>query len=148
MKRTLWPDSNDRLKKKFINGSLSNQHRIYYVVICAYFTIGSEPMSDAFIFEPIPYRSAVKDNCTHILVLRTRADDSTVTAKMGMLEKMIIKRYFGRKLKLPQVMSWMINQVSTSIMMVNGHVRYFNQTPCCYILIIETETVCVKRKPT
>ena len=33
-------------------------------------TLGSEPLSDALIFEPIPYRSAIKDNCTHVLVLR------------------------------------------------------------------------------
>ena len=34
---------------------------------------GSEPMSDAVIFEPIPYRSALKENCTHIIAVRTRA---------------------------------------------------------------------------
>jgi predicted patatin/cPLA2 family phospholipase len=85
-----WPEYYDRRRSNLVNGS--------------------EPMSDAFIFEPIPYRSAVKDNCTHILVLRTRADNLTVTAKMGLVEKLIMKRYFGRKLKLPHVMHWMINQ--------------------------------------
>ena len=34
---------------------------------------GSEPMSDAVIFEPIPYRSALRENCTHIIAVRTRA---------------------------------------------------------------------------
>ena len=62
---------------------------------------GSEPYSDALIFEPVPYRSAVKDNCTHVLVLRTRADGISVTAKMGLAEKLIISRFFGRKQGLP-----------------------------------------------
>ena len=51
---------------------------------------GSEPMSDALIFEPIPYRSAVEEGCTHILVLRTRPDDVSVTVKMTVPEKMIM----------------------------------------------------------
>ena len=37
------------------------------------FLLGSEPMSDAVIFEPIPYRSALRENCTHIIAVRTRA---------------------------------------------------------------------------
>jgi len=41
---------------------------------------GSEPFSDGMIFEPIQYRSAIKDNCTHIIVLRTRPDGVTVTS--------------------------------------------------------------------
>jgi len=32
------------------------------------------PMVDALIYEPIPYRSAVNDGCTHVLVLRTWPD--------------------------------------------------------------------------
>ena len=47
-------------------------------------------MSDALIFEPIPYRSAVEEGCTHILVLRTRPDDVSVTVKMTVPEKMIM----------------------------------------------------------
>lgn len=71
---------------------------------------GSEPLSDALIFEPVPYRSALKDNCTHVLVLRTRADGTTVTAKMDFLEKLIMSRFFGRKLGLPDLVSWMHKQ--------------------------------------
>ena len=41
-------------------------------------TAGSEPLLDALIYEPIPYRSAVNENCTDILVLRTRPDNITV----------------------------------------------------------------------
>ena len=32
-------------------------------------------MSDAVIFEPIPYRSAIRENCTHIIAVRTRAGE-------------------------------------------------------------------------
>jgi predicted patatin/cPLA2 family phospholipase len=58
------------------------------------FTIvkGSEPLADASIFEPLPYRSALQENCTDVIVLRTRADNVSVTAKMGMMEKMIMSR--------------------------------------------------------
>lgn len=87
----LWPEYQNRYKYSLVNGS--------------------EPMSDGFIFEPIPYRSAIKDNCTHILVLRTRPDDLSVTGKMGFIEKLIVRRYFGRKLKLPQIMKFMLRQV-------------------------------------
>ena len=67
-------------------------------------------MSDALIFEPLPYRSAIRDNCTHVIVLRTRADDQSVTVKMGTMEKMIMSRFFGRKLGLPHFVTWMTKQ--------------------------------------
>ena len=95
------PNLNQILWKEYNNNSRINSNMIE----------GSEPLSDAFIFEPIPDRSAITDNCTHILVMRTRADNLTVTAKMSFLEKTILKRYFGRKLKLPHIAHWMINQV-------------------------------------
>ena len=72
--------------------------------------LGSEPMSDAQMFEPVPYRSALKENCTHVIVLRTRADDLSVTAKMGLMEKMIMARFFGRKQGMPNLVTWMTKQ--------------------------------------
>lgn len=72
---------------------------------------GSEPLADAVIFEPLPYRSALRDNCTDVLVLRTRADNSSVTVKMGLMEKMIMTRFFGRKQGLPEILSWMHRQL-------------------------------------
>lgn len=71
---------------------------------------GSEPLSDALLFEPLPYRSALRDNCTHVVVFRSRADGISVTKKMSGVEKMIMRRFFGRKLKLPRIERWMINQ--------------------------------------
>ena len=34
----------------------------------------AEPMVDALIYEPIPYRSAASMGCTHVLVLRSYPD--------------------------------------------------------------------------
>jgi hypothetical protein len=55
---------------------------------------GSEPLCDALLFEPIPYRSALRENCTHVLVLRTRPDGVSVTGKISLLEKLTYKRFF------------------------------------------------------
>ncbi|KAG5184415.1 acyl transferase/acyl hydrolase/lysophospholipase, partial [Tribonema minus] len=41
---------------------------------------GHQPFADALIFEPMPYRSAAADGCTHVVVLRTRPDGSQVGA--------------------------------------------------------------------
>jgi hypothetical protein len=68
-------------------------------------------MSDALLFEPVPYRSALRENCTHVIALRTRADNISVTVKMGLMEKMIMSRFFGRKQGLPELVNWMHNQV-------------------------------------
>jgi hypothetical protein len=35
------------------------------------------------LFEPIPYRSALREECTHVLVLRTRPDGVSVTGEKG-----------------------------------------------------------------
>jgi hypothetical protein len=37
-----------------------------------------EVLADALIFEPIPFRSAVEDGCTHVVTLRTRPDGAEV----------------------------------------------------------------------
>jgi predicted acylesterase/phospholipase RssA len=60
-----------------------------------------EPMADALLYEPIPYRTAItKDNVTHCIVLRSRPDGTDVTGKGGRLEKLIFKRFFQRKNQL------------------------------------------------
>jgi hypothetical protein len=38
-----------------------------------------------------------------VLVLRSRADGLTVTKKSSLLETMILKRFLGRKQKVPKV---------------------------------------------
>lgn len=57
-------------------------------------TKASEPMCDALMFEPIPYRSALKEGATHVLVLRTRPDEVKVTGKISIIEKLNYKRFF------------------------------------------------------
>lgn len=76
-------------------------------------TTGSEPLTDALLYEPVPYRSALKENCTHVIVLRTRGDDVRVTGKVNIMEKIMVSRYFGRKQKLPELVDWMHNNVRT-----------------------------------
>lgn len=93
---------------------------------------GSEPLSDALIFEPVPYRSAVKDNCTHVLVFRTRPDGVSVTAKMGIVEKLIMSRFFGRKQGLPDLVHWMHRQYhklvyAEDVLILNAENRNFDE---------------------
>ena len=40
-----------------------------------------DPLVDALMAEPIPYRSAAEDGATHIIVLRTRPDPSPILGK-------------------------------------------------------------------
>lgn len=124
-----------RLKGQQMNQSANMEEtmwREYSSRIGSKLEIGSEPLSDAVIYEPVPYRSAVTDDCTHVLVLRTRADGVSATAKMSVIEKMIIRRYFGRKLKLPNVVSWMLNQYhkliyAEDILLLNEANKYGGQ---------------------
>lgn len=76
------------------------------------FSFGSEPLLDAQLFEQIPFRSAIKENCSHILVFRTRADGINMTKRLSLVEKLMLRRYFRKKLKLPEVAEWMLKQVS------------------------------------
>jgi len=52
--------------------------------------------SDAMIFEPVPYRSALADGCTHVLVLRTKPETSRLPARPGIYEALIAAPYFNR----------------------------------------------------
>lgn len=56
-----------------------------------------DPLVDALVAEPIPYRSAAKDGATHIIALRTRPDPSPILGKgPGVYEKIISRRFFAR----------------------------------------------------
>jgi len=50
---------------------------------------------DAFCFEPIPYRSAVEEGATHVLVLRTRPDGSPIGTQPTLYETNIAPLYFN-----------------------------------------------------
>jgi predicted patatin/cPLA2 family phospholipase len=54
-------------------------------------------IADAFITEPMPFRPAVDDNCSDIIVLRTRPDPAPILGKApGLFERIIAKNYFER----------------------------------------------------
>ena len=42
-----------------------------------------EPLADAMLFEPIPYRAALAEGATHVLVLRTRPDGVNLVRKQA-----------------------------------------------------------------
>lgn len=65
-------------------------------------------IADAFMCEPIPYRTAVEDGATHIIVLRTRPDPSPVLGKgPGVFERFISKNFFD-KYKETQAQDWLM----------------------------------------
>ena len=66
-----------------------------------------EPMADALLYEPIPYRSAVRENATHILVLRTRPDGVRVTGAFKLIEKLIMARFFKAKNRMRDIYTYM-----------------------------------------
>ncbi|KAL3909083.1 MAG: hypothetical protein SGILL_008231 [Bacillariaceae sp.] len=49
---------------------------------------------DAFCFEPIPYRSAVEEGATHVMVLSTRPEDFVPVTRPGIYETTIAPIYF------------------------------------------------------
>jgi len=49
---------------------------------------------DAFCFEPLPYRSAVEEGATHVLVLRSRPEGFTIKTKPGVYERAVASLYF------------------------------------------------------
>ena len=50
-------------------------------------------MVDALIFEPIPYRSALADGCTHVLVLRTWPDEKPLPQSfMRIFERILVPK--------------------------------------------------------
>jgi hypothetical protein len=52
------------------------------------------PYFDAFCFEPLPYRSAVEEGATHVLVLASRPEGFRPKTKPGVYEQAIAPLYF------------------------------------------------------
>lgn len=63
---------------------------------------------DAFCYEPIPYRSAVEEGATHVLVLKTRPDAKPIGTKPGLFEKVFAPMYFDTN-GLPEVAKYFEN---------------------------------------
>ena len=68
---------------------------------------GVEPMADALIFEPLPFRTAFAEGATDALVLRSRPDGTDVTGKTSIFEKLIFWRFFKKKNKLHDIHKYM-----------------------------------------
>jgi len=63
---------------------------------------------DSFVFEPIPYRSAVEEGATHVLVFRSRPYGCRMGTKPGLYEKIVAPMYF-RSHGLPHVGNYVKN---------------------------------------
>jgi len=117
------------------------------------YVAGSEPMADSQLFQPIPYRAAVSDGCSHVLVLRTVADGQSIIKKLGLMEKLIMLRFFAKKLKMKEVLSWMANQLhklvyAEDILLLNEANRKFDETepgPKLFCVALPPDTPEVKR---
>ena len=62
-----------------------------------------EPLADALVYEPLPYRSALNEGATHVLVIRSRPDGKDLTGKSSFFEGLIYRRFFLRKNRLPRI---------------------------------------------
>jgi hypothetical protein len=68
-----------------------------------------EGLVDACICEPIPYRSAVDEGATHLIVLRTKPDPCQVNeSSPGVFERFIARRFF-RKYQESAAARWVMN---------------------------------------
>lgn len=68
---------------------------------------GVEPLADALIFEPLPYRTALEEGATDVVVLRSRPDGTDVTGKTSLFEKLIFWRFFQKKNRLDRIYKYM-----------------------------------------
>ncbi len=62
-----------------------------------------EPLGDALVYGPIPFEAAYHDGATHTIVIRSRPDGTDVTGKGGVFERLIFRRFFLRKNRLPRM---------------------------------------------
>jgi predicted acylesterase/phospholipase RssA len=89
----------DNVDTKFVFGNSLNTGEHY------------EPLADALLYEPLPYRTAVANGATHVLATRTRPDGTDVTGSGGFFEKLIFRRFFLRKNRLPHIFSRLKRQL-------------------------------------
>ena len=62
------------------------------------------------LFEPIPYRLAVREGATHVLVLRTRPDGLNIVRRPSITERLVAHRFFARKMRMPHMYRHMRDQ--------------------------------------
>lgn len=65
-------------------------------------------LCDAFLCEPIPYRTAVAAGATHIIALRTRPDPCRVLGKGPGVYELLIARRFFEQYNSSQAIDWLV----------------------------------------
>ena len=103
-----------------------------------------EPLGDALVYGPMPYEEAFKNGATHAIVIRSRPDGTDVTGKGGIFEKLIFRRFFARKNKLPRMLQRMTQHFhkklyAKNVIELNGEAfskRDFRDTSKPHILTI------------
>jgi len=66
-----------------------------------------EPLADSMLFQPLPFRAAIEEGATHIVTIRSRPDGVDVSGKGSIFERLILRRFFLRKNKLPNMFKYM-----------------------------------------
>ena len=93
------------------------------------------PLADAFLCEPIPYRSAVAEGASHVIVLRTRPDPCEIELRRpGVYERAVAKPFF-RRYGTQAPIDWMFSLQHHKIYAQDGKVRDVLKV-CIYILKI------------
>lgn len=62
-------------------------------------------LADAQLFEPVPFKSPLKNGCTHVLVLRTRPDGIDCMPKPSKVEASMMRNFFA---DLPDVAEYLV----------------------------------------
>ena len=62
-------------------------------------------LADAQLFEPVPFKSALENGCTHVLVLRTRPDGINCMPKASKVEAGMMRNFFA---DMPDVAEYLV----------------------------------------
>lgn len=63
-------------------------------------------MADAQLYEPVPFKSPLKNGCTHVLVLRTRPDGIDCMPRPSKVEASMMRNFFA---DLPDVADYLVD---------------------------------------
>jgi predicted acylesterase/phospholipase RssA len=66
-----------------------------------------EPLADSLLYEPLPFRAAVQEGATHVIIIRSRPDGVDVSGKSSLWERLIFQRFLLRKNWLPKIYQYL-----------------------------------------
>ncbi|CAB9498717.1 Patatin-like phospholipase [Seminavis robusta] len=84
-----------------------------------------EPLADSLLYEPLPFRAAIREGATHVVTIRSRPDGTDVSGKGSFFEKLIFKRFLLRKNWLPKIYKYLRAQMHKKV--YSEDVLYLNQ---------------------